>query len=804
MWWPRTALASKPERRQETKSWTRIAHAPALAFASILRDPVPIFSRVLLRSLGMGVAIHLSTVLQRSTKCHLQNTDVVVERAEWAAASSAGTVTAVAGAVAVHRAGARPLLAVGFLLTPAVYVTLAAREHLVLLRASHSKLYDSLAIALCGSLPLLLVPASLRMLLAAPLALPPLCDAWLVQHEGAGHTSELGRSIASGSSIVLPLARSDMQAATSLYAGAALGAVEDFFSQHSIAAAAATAAPAPATAATGTNSQLLKTALPSSPLPPSLSLNSVDQQAETDETDKTAVSGLSGEGMSSSGAIGHEFARRTHNHITARETAYTHAQADAHAAHAIHISGAHSSEPGTESFPWLWRWLPARWALSLSRGQQGPHTDTSAGVRVHLAWMVDVPALRSRVQLAAFDAATRLAQAVLSMAQVTGWHMPCIETASRNSEQCLETFHAQVSHDIDVWASSSGASCPMEQPAATLLARPTAAGVAPMDSEVSGVLHPVADEADSEQIVLPSAHHAPRTTSSAVGSVRDALSLALSSPPAHLSSPAATVVWVHAPELIGQLCSAQPHASLVAALQSACGSKRSSWFDEWSKRPAGQLWVGAAMDDGAHSASSSPFFSSSFASSALATAEAAPPQPSALTAPAASAAVSPHFLNPPPTVASSCPVPRAELTPDPDHEERTPSCCWLAALCTPLGNPACLSRGARATALLALSELTSAVAPAIETRRTLRLAGEASDAHLQQTDQTLETFYQLGLLPCSPSALQLEDVVEGLEPVLGRAADGSAYYQCHFEWFRWFASGDLMLLAVLLALRELS
>ena len=45
------------------------------------------------------------------------------------------------------------------------------------------------------------------------------------------------------------------------------------------------------------------------------------------------------------------------------------------------------------------------------------------------------------------------------------------------------------------------------------------------------------------------------------------------------------------------------------------------------------------------------------------------------------------------------------------------------------------------------------------------------------------------------------DVADGLEPV---CVGTGIYYQSHFRWFRWFASGDVALLLVLLVLREIS
>ena len=46
-------------------------------------------------------------------------------------------------------------------------------------------------------------------------------------------------------------------------------------------------------------------------------------------------------------------------------------------------------------------------------------------------------------------------------------------------------------------------------------------------------------------------------------------------------------------------------------------------------------------------------------------------------------------------------------------------------------------------------------------------------------------------------------VVEGLEPVWPRGAGEPPCWRLPTAWFRWFASGDLLVLALLLALKEL-
>ena len=65
----------------------------------------------------------------------------------------------------------------------------------------------------------------------------------------------------------------------------------------------------------------------------------------------------------------------------------------------------------------------------------------------------------------------------------------------------------------------------------------------------------------------------------------------------------------------------------------------------------------------------------------------------------------------------------------------------------------------------------------------------------QASSRQLQAAMRLGLLPQSATA-DREDVVEGLEPVFGLLPDGSPLWCSHFGWFRWFASGDLVVLTI--------
>jgi hypothetical protein len=114
-----------------------------------------------------------------------------------------------------------------------------------------------------------------------------------------------------------------------------------------------------------------------------------------------------------------------------------------------------------------------------------------------------------------------------------------------------------------------------------------------------------------------------------------------------------------------------------------------------------------------------------------------------------------------------------------------------------------LPQPVRCSALQRLHGLAHVVAPLLEKRTApappLRATGGGKDLH----EPDMETAMWLGLLPTvvRPGA-DGDDIAEGLEPVY--LAGGEVLWQAHVRWFRWFASGDVTLLFVLLLLREIS
>ena len=197
----------------------RIAHAPAVSLISIVRERSATVSRADLlrrfayRTTAAAATIHASTLAQRwaARACGSASTSRL-EHVEWASGIAAGASTVAFGSLAIHRAGSRPILAIGFLMVPAVYMTLATRERLVLLRASQPALYEAVGSVAVGAAPLLFVPASLRALLVAPLVVPPLCARWLADAVEC-------RAEADAPAVT------DMAAATALWGWRALGAL---------------------------------------------------------------------------------------------------------------------------------------------------------------------------------------------------------------------------------------------------------------------------------------------------------------------------------------------------------------------------------------------------------------------------------------------------------------------------------------------------------------------------------------------------------------------------------------------------
>ena len=196
----------------------RLLHASALALASVafdwrrnamgLRTATRSHLAWLLaqRVLGATAVVQTSQFISSAAlRGYHRRSDTAITRGEWGAAASTGLATVLGGAYSVHKMGGRPVLCAGFLLMPSLYAALATRESLVLLRSSQPNLYEAGLVASSGLLPLVILPPSLRLLIGLPIALPPLCAAWLEEREGVA------------AAIKERAANDDMRAATVLY-----------------------------------------------------------------------------------------------------------------------------------------------------------------------------------------------------------------------------------------------------------------------------------------------------------------------------------------------------------------------------------------------------------------------------------------------------------------------------------------------------------------------------------------------------------------------------------------------------------
>lgn len=133
----------------------------------------------------------LHTAARRLPLAPDRMTGASVTRLEWAAAGSVGGLVLGALYTAVAHTGTRPTLAMPFFVMPGLYAVLAAREHLVLLRSiGDEATYDALLSCASGaSVFALLLPPSLSMAIGASVLMPPVLAQWLrrlPEHVGGG------------------------------------------------------------------------------------------------------------------------------------------------------------------------------------------------------------------------------------------------------------------------------------------------------------------------------------------------------------------------------------------------------------------------------------------------------------------------------------------------------------------------------------------------------------------------------------------------------------------------------------------
>ena len=132
------------------------------------------------RAIGAAAVVSASDFATRWARTSLQtaNNESIV-RGEWGASVAAGAITFGGGMLGVRKFGGRPLLGMGFLVMPSLYVCFSLRDNMTLERFVRPRSYEAHVEAMSGALPLLLLPPSLRLLLGVPLLTPGICSAWL-------------------------------------------------------------------------------------------------------------------------------------------------------------------------------------------------------------------------------------------------------------------------------------------------------------------------------------------------------------------------------------------------------------------------------------------------------------------------------------------------------------------------------------------------------------------------------------------------------------------------------------------------
>ena len=132
------------------------------------------------RAVGAAAVVQAGLIAADWTRFAMKNrSDTFVTRCEWAVSTAAGLTSTASGAALVRHCGGRPILGAGFMMTPSFYAAVALRETLVLGRCTQPLMYEAAACAATNVPMLLLLPPSLRCLLAVPMLLPQVSAAYV-------------------------------------------------------------------------------------------------------------------------------------------------------------------------------------------------------------------------------------------------------------------------------------------------------------------------------------------------------------------------------------------------------------------------------------------------------------------------------------------------------------------------------------------------------------------------------------------------------------------------------------------------
>lgn len=801
--------------------WREEAHHAAqlaiLSFASVAADiqrraPVVVYASrrelaaiVIKRALGAAIVVRASEYLGCAAINFTRHRSMTaVDRIEWAASSLVATSVAAAGVLGVQRAGGRPLLGVGFLIMPAFYSALATRESLVIMRNTQLQRYEATIFAATSTLPVFaLLPASLRYLILPPLVCPPFCAAWLsekvdvatktdapalvgpavpiergrtIDGPGTGAAGATAEQVAVGKedAVGMEMAAERKQPAMYIQGDAAADDADGPGDTRGIEAKAPVRLPA----------ETMRFEASRSPEPTSVT------------TDMHAVTLLFAQVAHQHGADadpGECWPRVSRGALDSCPAAHSCAGSPPDLGPITTFSGAHapkgpstpsqeqsvtttlgaqmaSAENGTPELsapPTVF----ASASTSASGGERGePHSghasmavlgqrQTDAGrvggeqrasaLRACLAYAYDARDTAGERRRQAFDPIWQLvAETIVASARAGGW------TSALEAMQLSDVAGGRYDADDSVHAPPGrpardhGTSHHVYDEvthAAPVQRSRTLDCVQPYDDPTSMVY-------DRDSALLPDA--ASRTERATA-----ALELCIRHPPAHLSS-AMLPIFLDDAGPVNGLPSADCDRTYRSGMrmlrvagtqeqplsESITADVAAGLFARWKRRllEAGSLtsrWFGTGTDgsivscdgDGRQSSASMPL---------------------------------------PPELSRAIEVEEA----------------CLALPSTLLTASPIRSRGARQAALARLSYVAAMVAPVLEAR-TAPAPLLFGSARSDEATSNLRVAIQLGLLPPSPTgAGDGDDIVEGLEPVIGLKAD-AIYWTSHYSWFRWFASG---------------
>lgn len=143
------------------------------------------------RAAAAGVAASGGQTLAQRTSLWIrdQRNAADLARAEWIASAAVGAGTLGVCTCGLVRLGMPSRLMGPLTLLPALYAMFAARDAVILSRAARPDIHEAAVCGLVSLVPLCFLPTSLRVALAMPTLLPPLCAALVADATGDGSST---------------------------------------------------------------------------------------------------------------------------------------------------------------------------------------------------------------------------------------------------------------------------------------------------------------------------------------------------------------------------------------------------------------------------------------------------------------------------------------------------------------------------------------------------------------------------------------------------------------------------------------